>query len=95
MTFIMWNIHFNESIFVYTIKKLKLKKSSSVDNFPSYIYKSCVELLEKPFAFLYNFSIRKNKFPSKLNQAIITSILKNGCQYIIDDYRRISLLSSH
>ena len=73
-----------------SIKKLKPKKATGVDNVPPYIYKGCIDIFVKPLVHIFNLSIETSTYPSLLKNSPIPKAGKT--QNNIEHYRPITTL---
>lgn len=56
----------SETDVVSSIKKVKPKKFTGIDNLPAYIYKGLSEFLLGPIKHLFNLALHRFKFPEQL-----------------------------
>ena len=75
------------------LKKLKKKKSHGFDGITSEILKIGAEALAEPLAFIINFSISTNKFPTRWKKAKVIPLHKKKDKRSVENYRPVSLLS--
>ena len=60
------------------LKKLKKKKSTSLDNIPSVLLKDCADSLCLPLSYLINMSFSTRQFPTEWKKWKVVPIYKNG-----------------
>ena len=70
-------------------------KSCSLDPWPTFLVKDCIDILIKPLTRLINMSLREGVFPDQFKFAIITPILKNPSldKSVLKNYRPVSGLN--
>lgn len=83
---------FNEV--VNTIKSLKTKTSSGVDEYSSRAVKHCAEELTIPLVSIINKSFSEGHFPSALKLSKVYPKHKKGSISNLENYRPISLIST-
>uniref|UniRef100_A0A1B6KMM0 Reverse transcriptase domain-containing protein n=1 Tax=Graphocephala atropunctata TaxID=36148 RepID=A0A1B6KMM0_9HEMI len=83
---------FNEV--VDTIKSLKTKTSSGVDEYSSKAVKHCAEELTNPLVSIINKSFSEGHFPSSLKLSKVYPKHKKGSISNLENYRPISLIST-
>jgi hypothetical protein len=76
------------------ILNLKNFSASGYDGISSKILKSCAKTVSSPLAHIFNSSLAKGIFPSRLKYSITKPVHKKGNKECISNYRTISLLSS-
>ena len=77
-----------------SIKELRPKKSTGVDNVPTYISKGCIDIFVKSLVHIFNLSIKTSTYPSLLKNSVILPIPKAGkTQNNIEHYRPITILN--
>lgn len=75
-----------------SIKTLKNKNSSGIDELPPSLLKRCADELASPFTTLINQSFNEGKFPTILKRTIIHPIHKKQDKTDPNNYRPIALL---
>lgn len=79
---------------LWSIKKLRPKKSCGPDLIPPYILKGCGEIIAEPLLKLFTLSLDTNTFPDKWKEARVCPIYKSGDRRKITNYRPVSILCS-
>ena len=79
---------------VKIISDLKPKTSSGLDNLSNKVLKLIKEEIAPILKIIINQSIETGIFPEKLKDAKVLPIYKKGDNYLFENYRPISLLSS-
>lgn len=79
---------------IETIRSLKSKLSSGLDEVPSKVVKYCAGQLATPLACIINKSFEQGYFPSLLKTAKIYPKHKKGSLTKVENYRPISLVST-
>ena len=77
-----------------TIKSLKSKDAMGYDKIPIKVLKWCAPYISSPLTYIFNKSIQKGIFPSRLKYSTIIPIYKAGDKHNISNFRLISLLIS-
>ena len=75
------------------VKSLQSKNSLDSDGISSKLLKSIVNEICVPLAHIFNLSVTKGVFPSRLKKSRTVPIFKSGDHTKCDNYRPISLLS--
>ena len=91
-TFTFMNV--NEMQIETEIYNINSKKAPGVDGIPGNILKESVDIWRQPLKQLYNISIEKQQFPSKLKYANVTPLFKKDENIDKTNYRPISILTS-
>ena len=76
------------------ILNLKNSSASGYDGISSKILKSCAKTISLPLAHIFNSSLAKGIFPSRLKYSITKPVHKKGNKECISNCRPISLLPS-
>ena len=77
---------------VYNLKKLKKKKSTSLDNIPTVFLRDCADSLCSPLSYLINMSFSTGQFPTEWKKSKVAPIYKNGPKSNVENYRPISVI---
>ena len=80
-----------ESTVLKTIKGMKNKKSSGLDELTQEQLKSGAEILAIPLTRIINASIEQGKFPENWKEGVVTPVLKKGAA---TDKKSISTIST-
>lgn len=75
------------------INSLKNNTSPGIDDISSGLVKAIASQIVDILSYLINFSFQSGVFPSKLKEAVIIPLFKNGSMEQCNNYRPISLLS--
>lgn len=73
-------------------EKFKRKKVAGVDKIPSYVLKTCSELLRKPLMHIFNLILKSKIFPSIWKNYICVPIHKSGNMKEIGNYRAVCII---
>ena len=70
-------------------------KSCSLDPWPTFLLKDCLDILIKPITELVNMSLSSGVFPDEFKQAIVTPLIKKPtlCKDDLKNYRPVSGLT--
>jgi hypothetical protein len=71
---------------VEVVKDFSGKYSAGTDEIPNYVVKKCIEVVQKPYAHIYNASLEAGIFPE------IKPLHEKGDKMDIKNYKPISLL---
>ena len=75
------------------LDQLNPSKAPDINNFQIKVIKDAKDLISSPLAMIFNCSIKKGIFPSKLKIAKVTPVFKNnGNKHDMKNYRPISVL---
>ena len=77
-----------------TIKSLKSKDAMGYNEIPIKVLKWCAPYISSPLTYIFNKSIQKGIFPSRLKYSTIIPLYKAGDKHNISNFRPISLLIS-
>ena len=75
------------------ITRLKVKKSTSYDEIPSFFLKTAANVIAPYLALLIDFVFTNGVFPDSLKIAKVVPIYKSGSKSQVQNYRPIALLS--
>ena len=75
------------------ITRLKVKKSTSHDEIPSFFLKTAANVIAPYLALLIDFMFTNGVFPDSLKIAKVVPIYKSGSKLQVQNYRPIALLS--
>ena len=75
------------------ITRLKVKKSTSYDEIPSFFLKTAANVIAPYLALLIDFMFTNEVFPDSLKIAKVVPIYKSGSKSQVQNYRPIALLS--
>ena len=84
----------NEDDVLKTIDELKPKTSYGVDNISNKLLKHIKSEIIKPLTLIINQTLNTGTFPEKLKTAKVLPIYKKGENYLLENYRPISILPS-
>ena len=76
------------------VRDLKPKNSCDIDGVSSKMIKLVINEITVPLSHIFNLSLSKGDFPSKLKRSKVVPIFKSGDKHECDNYRPISLLCS-
>ena len=82
-----------EKTVLKTIRNLKNKKSSGLDELTQEQLKAGAEILAVPLTRIINASIEQGSFPESWKEAVVTPVLKKGAPTNKNNYRPVSCLS--
>jgi hypothetical protein len=74
------------------IKALKPKDAKGYDEIPIKVLKWCTPFISSPMTYIFNKSIQKGTFPSRLKYSTIIPIYKSGDKLDMSNFRPISIL---
>jgi hypothetical protein len=74
------------------IKALKPKDAKGYDDIPIKDLKWCAPFISSPMNYIFNKSIQKGTFPSRLKYSTIIPIYKSGDKLNMSNFRPISIL---
>lgn len=72
---------------------LKSSRTDTCDQLDTIVLKNCAAAFVKPLTCLFNETFDKGQIPGLWKKAIITPILKKGCNNLVINYRPISIIS--
>ena len=77
------------------INSLSSKKATGVDQISPKILKGGAEVLSGSNSSIFNKSVSQKQFPDRLKKAQVSPIFKTDDPFIKNNYRPISVLSTH
>ena len=74
------------------ISQLPNKNSCGYDNISNVLLKKIGPLILEPLQFIFNMSLSTGQYPDQMKLADVIPLFKGGNQYLLNNYRPISLL---
>ena len=73
------------------LRTLKPNKSPGYDNISSNVVNETSDIFFTPLKYIFNLSLQQGIFPEKLKIAKVSSIYKNNEEFLLTNYRPISV----